>query len=504
MTARLDQVLQKYPDHEEGIRALAARDPSGNLKYLAWSASVLASGQALAQEVGDVVDLFHKFAGKRYAVDGGWETIHPDIHSYKPKDLAALRDALLKFQSAQDEKRRKRERLYHIEGDVVADVVHEDDDLIVRHIKNKNASVHYGLNTRWCISMLRESHFENYETSNATFFFFERKVPKGDDYDKMALMVPRGGEGSEVQKIGTFTAADEHVNIMKLAKVHGTRVFDIFRSVYEASEKYPGSAMYMVSTGTATEEQLRQTLAHVTGAETAGVGVHMVERTLRTLEAICCNDSAPWSLLEDVFKRAKSIVSDVWKRALQRNEGERVFYRRRRRGRHGPLRPNQRDRARAKRMRARNTTELTKKLSAALAIHPNTPVEERDKLVAWLRRRHIDVATVERAPGYEGHLGVNFNGSSFGRHSKTHRLRRRFRRGRRGQFTTVKQVLKRADALKRKAVNFRKRVKKLVRKIEEANAKKAALKAKREAKKLALAAAKAVKTTKKKKTRRTK
>ena len=496
MTARLDQVLQKYPDHEEGIRALAARDPSGNLKYLGWSASVVASGQALAQEVADVVDLFHKFAGQRYAVDGdNWERIHPDIYSYKPKDLAKLRDALLKFQSAQDAKRKERERLYHIDGDMDVDVVHEDADLVVRHIKNKAASAHYGLGTKWCISMLRESYFENYEVNNATFFFFERKVPKGDDYDKMALMVPRGGEGSEVQKIGTFTAADEHVNIMKLAKVHGTRVFDIFRAVYEASEKYPGSAMYMVSTGAATEEQLRQTLAHVTGTETVGVSAHMVERTL---ESICCNDAAPWSLLDDVFKRAKSLVSDAWKRALQRNDGEGIFYRRRRRGRPGPLRPSQRDRARLKRMRARSTTELTKKLSAALAIHPNTPVEEREKLVAWLRRRHIDVATVERAPGYEGHVGVHFNGSPFGTHSKTrHRRRLRYRRVRRGQFTTVKQVLKRADVLKRKAATFRKRVKKLVRKIEEANAKKAARKAKKEAVAAKKRAARAAKSAKK-------
>ena len=64
MSTRLDAVLQKHPDHEEGIRLLAERDPSGNFKYLAWGAKMLAAGQALAPEVADVLDLFHRFAGQ--------------------------------------------------------------------------------------------------------------------------------------------------------------------------------------------------------------------------------------------------------------------------------------------------------------------------------------------------------------------------------------------------------------------------------------------------------
>ncbi len=62
MSTRLDLALQKHPDHEVGIRLLAERDPSGNLKYLDWAGKILASGQALAPEVSDVIDLFHRFA----------------------------------------------------------------------------------------------------------------------------------------------------------------------------------------------------------------------------------------------------------------------------------------------------------------------------------------------------------------------------------------------------------------------------------------------------------
>ena len=60
MSTRLDLTIQKHPTHEEGIRLLAARDPSGNLKYLDWGAKILASDQALAPEVADVLELFHR------------------------------------------------------------------------------------------------------------------------------------------------------------------------------------------------------------------------------------------------------------------------------------------------------------------------------------------------------------------------------------------------------------------------------------------------------------
>jgi hypothetical protein len=99
MTTRLDLVLQKFPDHEEGIRALAARDPSGNLKYLEWGAKMLAAGQALAPEVADVTDLFHRFnqvhsrrlhSRRRPSA----HVLRPDLYAYRPQDFAALRTTL--------------------------------------------------------------------------------------------------------------------------------------------------------------------------------------------------------------------------------------------------------------------------------------------------------------------------------------------------------------------------------------------------------------------------
>src|SRR5580693_4013831 len=118
MSGRLDLVLQRYPEHEAGVRALAARDPSGNLKYLDWGAKMLASGQALAPEVADVLDLFHQFRGRSLGGDARHSRredpslrVHPDVHAYRPQDLANLRTLLTKIKRARDKKRRARAAL---------------------------------------------------------------------------------------------------------------------------------------------------------------------------------------------------------------------------------------------------------------------------------------------------------------------------------------------------------------------------------------------------------
>jgi hypothetical protein len=188
MSTRLDLVLQKFPAHEEGIRLLAERDPSGNLKYLDWGAKMLAAEQALAPEIADVLDLFHRYGGRAHRVDHirrrpRHDWIRPDLYTYRPQDFAALRTALFKIQRAQDKKRRDREKLYRIEGSIEAAVVYDSDDLIVRHIQNKQASVHYGGSTKWCISMLREGYFEDYEAHNCLCAISTGK--KATDPDRM-------------------------------------------------------------------------------------------------------------------------------------------------------------------------------------------------------------------------------------------------------------------------------------------------------------------------------
>lgn len=402
MSTRLDLAVQKHLDHEEGIRLLAARDPSGNFKYIDWGAKILASGQALAPEVADVIDLFHRFSGQFFGPGQRHQRkrIHPDIHTYRPHDLAGLRDNLNKLQRAQDKKRRQREKLYRINGSVEVEVIYDSTDLIVRHIKNKQASCHYGLGTKWCIAMTREGYFEDYESHNATFFFFERKVSLGDEFDKMALMVPRNGEDDG--GIATaFTSTDRSVDILTLAKVHGPRVFDILRAIHECSERYPGSATHQVYAGTATAEQIATVFANI--------GKLNRYETDSTIEAICCNDAAPWSLLDEIWHRAADLSTGAWKRD---------------RGRH-------RRKPSASQMKS-HAAELTRSVLAALLIHPQTPAEVREKIVKNLRRRRVHLAEIHRVKNRSGRVGVSVR-------RPLRKARHRFR-GRRNRCTRVLSV----------------------------------------------------------------
>ena len=390
MSTRLNLALRKHPDHEEGIRLLASRDPSGNLKYLDWGGRMLASGQALAPEIADVLDLFHRFAGQRLERTGAQvrrarrahqrlnygdsNQVHPDVNTYRPQDFAKLRDLLNKLKRAQDKKRKEREKLYRIEGSVEADVVYDSDDLIVRHIKNKNASIHYGHETKWCISMAREGYFEDYETHNATFFFFERKKPEENEFDKVCLMMPRLESGGFCgEETAAFNELDQRIDMFALAKVYGPRIFEIFRLVHEASDRYPGSVLFQVLQGTATREQLETVLAGLVkgdfGYETDGL-----------LEAIVCNDAAPATMLEEILKRGA---------ALSKIGREMVVRRHRRR-----YLPD-------------HDAGLTRTIMAALVIHPNTPGELRERLVKDLRRRHVTLSEIRRTTD-DGRVGVEY------------------------------------------------------------------------------------------------
>lgn len=434
MGTRLDMALQKFPEHEEGIRALAAHDPSGNLKYLDWSAKMLASGQALAPEIADVVDLFHRFAGQRIEMVGrrhglhghhqNGARIHSDIHTYRPQDLAALRNNLLKMKRARDRKQRKREQLYRIEGSVEADTVYDSPDLIVRHIKNKQASVHYGLSTKWCIAMLREGYFEDYGSHNATFFFFERKVPVGDEFDKVALMVARS-RGMDTE---AFTALDRHVDMLSLARVYGSRIFDIYREIHERSERYPGSAISCVYAGTATPEQVEATLASIKRDRS-----QYHHETFALIEAICCNDAAPFPLLEEVARTATKLVTTAWRRS-------------RRRG------------SRLRGIQKNRLQELERIIMSALFVHPNVPADARDRIAKNLRRRHIKLEAVHRVVDSD-RVGVSYRSGDVNVRGRRVRYRRRRRP------ITVKALRKRAQMFDRAAATVRKKAKKLQQKL---------------------------------------
>ena len=81
LEGRLEQALEKYPQHTKEIKRFAQEDPSKKLKYLAWQVKQLAKGEP-ANEIISLVKQFHK-ASKKLA--------KKDLFQYK--SLSDLRHA---------------------------------------------------------------------------------------------------------------------------------------------------------------------------------------------------------------------------------------------------------------------------------------------------------------------------------------------------------------------------------------------------------------------------
>lgn len=372
MTTRLDLAIQKNPDREADIRLFADRDPSGNLKYLHWQVKVLLSGQALAPEIADVVELFHKFSGRGRLQPRRSNHVRSDIYSYRPQDLAGLRDKLLKRKRAQDKKQRSRDRLYRIEGQVEATVVFESDTLVVRHVQNKAASMHYGLGTKWCTAMKRESYFDDYESQNAVLFYCERRVPKGDEFDKAAVMVSRDTD-SVLQEASTWSATDERLDLFALVRAYGPQAFDAMRLIYERAVAYPGSGITRLLAGKATAEELDQAVRTLTEPAARRPPEHaLLYPVERLVEAVCCNDAAPWPMLQGIVEQAATLV------ATERKN----------------LRRSYRGRRRVRFSRRDPVPGLIRTVLAAVYVHPSTPPAERAKIGKKLTQRHVRLDSV--------------------------------------------------------------------------------------------------------------
>jgi len=272
--------------------------------------------------------------------------------------------------------------------------------------------------------MLRENYFSDYETQNATFFFVERTTPVRDPYDKVALMISRGATG----RIVCFNSLDEQIDVFDLARVHGLRIFEILRTVYMCSETYPGSAYASVFAGTATAEQIVQVAESL-----ARKDVYDVERII---EAICCNDATPESILLGMIERAKKLSAVTWRRRRRFT----TLHGRRRRGANN---------------KTGHTRRVLRMVSAALSIHPRVPVEKRAQLTKDLRRRHVDVDSIYVDRGLNG-VGISFRM----RNERKTRVSYRYRRRERLSEMPARELERRVARCGRQMIRYEKALRK--------------------------------------------
>jgi hypothetical protein len=186
-----DNLKKKYPDLSNKIDFLAKEDPTPQKKYLPYAIKVLHSGQALENEIADVLKLFHQFSHK---LD------KKDINQWNFTDL---RDTLFNIRdfgankSKNEIKKELKEEMkdFSISG---GETLYEDDQYRLIFVPNKATACKQGEGTRWCITMSNEKYYEDYTGNNVVFYYILRKdLPADDVRQKVAFAVHRD-ENNEI------------------------------------------------------------------------------------------------------------------------------------------------------------------------------------------------------------------------------------------------------------------------------------------------------------------
>lgn len=145
------------------------------------------------------LNILHKLL-ERFAVVGSNLQIK-DINQYK--GINELRNALTEYDN------RVRREIKTVDN---ADIVYEDDDIIVVMPRTYEASCQFGAGTKWCTTS-SSNHFQNYSTDGKLFYFIDKKKPSSDPNYKVALLQKFTGDRTY------YNAIDDS---FKTGWLHGT------------------------------------------------------------------------------------------------------------------------------------------------------------------------------------------------------------------------------------------------------------------------------------------
>jgi 3-methyladenine DNA glycosylase AlkC len=286
-----EALLKEYPHLKSEIEEFSRHDPSGRLKYLKWQVNILNSGQAKPLEIQEVTDLFHRL---------GKNLKNNDLYSYKPSDFTELRDNLFKLKDKQLS-RKEKVRRYQVTEACDADTVYQSENFKVLLIKNKAASVHHGLDTRWCISMKDKPYFEDYDKYNIVFLFIInlQATPRSPE-SKIALVYHRNIYNN-IKDLAIFNASDDLINVSNLTKIIGEEAENILNITKRVASSVPKSLLSKIKSNEASSEEIQDAfiLAQKQNEEVRKLVINLIAE----------NPNTPYEILTQL-----SIDKDDWVR----------------------------------------------------------------------------------------------------------------------------------------------------------------------------------------------
>jgi len=226
---RLENTKKKHPRLAKIgiIDYLAGADPSGNNKYLQWSAKQLEQSG-----VSDIEDTAREVSGAVMDFDKYSQRLDKkDINQYKDyKDI--IRDVRDIKNILTNKEKRKQEK-EKMAGE--SSVVYESDDYFVVRPNSEEASCYFGRNTKWCISATEsQNHFEEYTDKGRVFYMVRSEKRDNDDkYKKIALVYNEDGLEE------AYDALDDNMYVRDLATIFDEEYDAIIEATNDYNEENP-------------------------------------------------------------------------------------------------------------------------------------------------------------------------------------------------------------------------------------------------------------------------
>lgn len=198
---RLEDVKKKYAELAErgAIDDLSKGDPSGNNAYLGWMAKQLNTFYSLTQGVDDKSEQLEMRARHPEQIANVVKQFHQNKQRLEKKDIyqyysiGDLQDAINDLGKTRAQKR-KFEKEQAFEG---SEIVYEDENFFAVRPLTRQASCHYGANSRWCISARGNNYFDQYTSDGKGFVFLRMNHLAGQSENaerEYALVYDRDGE----------------------------------------------------------------------------------------------------------------------------------------------------------------------------------------------------------------------------------------------------------------------------------------------------------------------
>lgn len=240
LEGRVDDIARQYSLDVADVRRLGKLDPTSQKKYLSWIVKQIAIEGEDEPDVGEAVKKFH---------DHSMKLKLRDINQYMSLDQLQKAVADVANVKSSSEKR----RAVKATG---GDRVYEDDNITVVFVKNKQTSCQYGKGTQWCISGVNANLFDSYAVENEIFYFIMRRVPFGDNYDKLAVKFTRDDDNSVIDT-EVYDAQDDVIDVEEDDVSYGVvDLSDLLQVLERDAVKRPMTLQCRIASGDVTDDEL--------------------------------------------------------------------------------------------------------------------------------------------------------------------------------------------------------------------------------------------------------